>query len=320
MASFADTVANWALGGALARTRLGPWRQFLKAAETPGQAQQATLRRILRTNAKTGFGGGHGFAEIKGPDDYRRAVPVQTFDTLQPYAAEQDASGAPALTVAPPVFYQRTSGTLGTPKDVPLTRAGVDRIRRQQRLAAYAQHAGARLFAGRIVGIGSPAVEGHTPGGTPYGSATGLIYESQPAFVRTKFVLPPAVFAIADYDTRYYAIAALGLGEPRVTGLATANPSTLVKLLEVINENAERLLRDVAQGSLSVDDQLSAEQRQALAASLAPAPRRARDLTAILDRTGRLSYGDLWPTGRRRHRRRAHSGFRSHRMCIRDRR
>ncbi|MCZ6590478.1 MAG: GH3 auxin-responsive promoter family protein, partial [Alphaproteobacteria bacterium] len=295
MASLADTMSSWALGGAFARTRFGPWRQFLMAAESPGPAQEDTLRRILRANATTEFGRAHGFSEIKGQDDYRRAVPVQTFDTLRPYATAQDTTGAPSLTAAPPVFYQRTSGTLGTPKDVPLTQAGIDRIRRHQRLAAYAQHAGARLFAGKVVGIGSPAVEGHTAGGTPYGSASGLIYGSQPAIVRAKFVLPPAVFEIADYDARYYTIAALGLAEPRVTGLATANPSTLVKLLEVINQNAERLLRDVTQGRLVVDDALSSRQRQVVDAALQPAPQRARDLAAILDRNSRLTYGDLWP-------------------------
>ncbi|MCZ6845449.1 MAG: GH3 auxin-responsive promoter family protein [Alphaproteobacteria bacterium] len=295
MASLADTMSSWALGGAFACTRFGPWRQFLMAAESPGPAQEETLRRILRANATTEFGRAHGFSEIKGQDDYRRAVPVQTFDTLRPYATAQDTTGAPSLTAAPPVFYQRTSGTLGTPKDVPLTQAGIDRIRRHQRLAAYAQHAGARLFAGKVVGIGSPAVEGHTAGGTPYGSASGLIYGSQPAIVRAKFVLPPAVFEIADYDARYYTIAALGLAEPRVTGLATANPSTLVKLLEVINQNAERLLRDVTQGRLVVDDALSSRQRQVVDAALQPAPQRARDLAAILDRNGRLTYGDLWP-------------------------
>ncbi len=295
MASLTDTVVGWALGGRLTLTRFGPWRRFLAAAAMPRYAQDEVLHSILEVNAATEFGHAHGFSGIKGADDYRRTVPVQTFDTLRSYATAQDTTGAPALTAEKPVFYQRTSGTLGTPKDVPLTQAGIDRIRRQQRLAAYAQHAGARLFAGKVVGIGSPAVEGYTAGGTPYGSATGLIYESQPALIRTKFVLPPAVFEIADYDARYYAIAVLGLAEPRVTGLGTANPSTLVKLLDVINQNAERLLRDVSAGSLSVDEQLSNQQRQAIISLRAPAPERARDLASALDRNGRLTYRDIWP-------------------------
>lgn len=295
MASLNDTLANWSLSGAFARTRLGPWRQFLKAAATPRSAQEEALGRILQTNANTEFGRAHGFSEITGIDDYRRAVPVQNFDSLQSHVAAQDTTGTQSLTAAPPVFYQRTSGTLGTPKDVPITQAGIERIRGYQRLAAYAQHAGARLFAGKVVGIGSPAIEGHTQGGAPYGSATGLIYQSQPAVVRAKFVLPPEVFDIADYDARYYTIAALGLAEPRVSGLATANPSTLVKLLEVINANAESLLRDVSQGRLAVIDALSTQQLEAVTDALEPAPERARALAAVLDRDGRLTYEDIWP-------------------------
>lgn len=287
MGSIAETVAGWALGTSLRLTRLGPWREFLNAAHQPALAQQAALQRILRINATTEFGRAHGFADIRTADDYRHAVPVQTYDSLQPYVAMQNTEGTPTLTAAAPVFYQRTSGTLGTPKDVPMTQAGIKMTRRHQRIAAYAQHLGARLFEGRIVGISSPAVEGYTAGGAPYGSATGLIYENQPALVRAKFVLPPAVFAIEDYDARYYAIAALSMAEPNVTGLATANPSTLLKLMEVINANIESLLRDLTQGTTALQDRTSIP--------LHPAPRRARDISTILERTGRITYRDLWP-------------------------
>lgn len=295
MALFGDSISEWALRGRLALTGIGPWQKFLRAAAAPRRSQDEVLRRILWANAKTEFGCAYMFGDMKGADDYRRAVPVQTFDSLQHYVTAQNIRGVTSLTAAPPVFYQRSSGTLDTPKDVPMTAAGIKRIRGQQRIAAYAQHVGAGLFAGKVVGIGSPAIEGHTAGGTPYGSATGLIYESQPALIRTKFVLPSAVFDITDYDARYYTIAALGLAEPRVTGLATANPSTLVKLLEVINQNAEQLLRDITQGQLSVENQLTAEQHQMTAAQLRPAPQRARDLAAALDRNGHLGYGDFWP-------------------------
>lgn len=295
MPGLSQSVASWALASALTLACRSRWRRLLHAAAAPEPAQNAALQRIVHANANTEFGGAHGFSSIDNVDDFRRAVPVQTFESLRSYAEMQDRTGTPCLTAAPPVFYQRTSGTLGAPKDVPLTQAGIERIRHQQTMAAYAQHKGSGLFAGKILGIGSPAVEGRTPGGKPYGSATGLIYENQPMPVRAKFVLPPVVFAIADYDARYYAIAALGLAEPRVTGLATANPSTLVKLLGVINERAEALLRDISEGRLAQADHLTFVQRHALSAGLRPAPQRARELNAILQRTGRLSYRDIWP-------------------------
>ena len=163
----------------------------------------------------------------------------------------QEGTDAPALTALPPVFYQRTSGTVGAPKDIPLTEAGIARIRNFQSVAAYAQYSGSGAFRGRILGIGSPAIEGHTTNGKPYGSASGLIYESQPTVIRSKFVLPPEVFAITDYGTRYYVIAALAMAAGDVTGVATANPSTLVKLLDVINDEAEQLLSDLNAGRLS---------------------------------------------------------------------
>ena len=204
-------IANAALAAGMARTRFGPWRRLLGAAANPETAQQDALKRILTANAATDFGREHRFATIDGTDAVRQTVPVQDYERLRPYVERQEGTDAPALTALPPVFYQRTSGTVGAPKDIPLTEAGIARIRNFQSVAAYAQYSGSGAFRGRILGIGSPAIEGYTTNGKPYGSASGLIYESQPTVIRSKFVLPPEVFAITDYRTRYYVIAALAM-------------------------------------------------------------------------------------------------------------
>ena len=288
-------IANAALAAGMARTRFGPWRRLLGAAANPEAAQRDALKRILTANAATDFGRDHRFAAIDGADAFRQAVPVQDYERLRPYVKRQEGTDAPALTALPPVFYQRTSGTVGPPKDIPLTEAGIARIRNFQSVAAYAQYSGSGAFRGRILGIGSSAIEGYTTNGKPYGSASGLIYESQPTVIRSKFVLPPEVFAITDYRTRYYVIAALAMAASDVTGVATANPSTLVKLLDVINDEAEQLLSDLNAGRLSIEDSVAPEQRSAIAASFSSVPRRSRELTRLYERQDVLTYADLWP-------------------------
>ena len=295
MGPISNRVANAVLWSVMGLTRLGAWRRFVKAASTPKSVQEDVLHRIVHANAQTEFGQAHGFSAIDGPDAYRRAVPVQTYETLRPYIERQENSGVRSLTTEQPVFYQRTSGTLGTPKDIPLTKSGVARIRGYQRLSALAQFSGSRIFEGRILGIAGPAIEGYTPSGMPFGSATGLIYETQPAVIRSKFVLPAEVFGIADYETRYYVIAAMGMAEPMVTGVVTANPSTLVRLLDVMNDHAEQLFRDLERGRLSVDDRLTPAQRMAVATAFRKAPKRAHMLADLLMRNGAISYTDVWP-------------------------
>lgn len=294
MGLFAQNAAHAALRAILKLSQGERYRRLLQAALEPRAAQENVLRKILVTNRETAFGKQHNFSSIDTIKTYRQAVPVQTYEDLRPLIERQEFSAEPCLTAEKPVYYQRTSGTSDQPKNIPLTAAGLHRIRQSQQLSAFAQSRDVGVFRGKIFGITGAAVEGKMPGGTPYGSASGLIYENQSRIVRTKYVLPAAISAIEDYEARYLIMARLGIAEPSVTGIATANPSTLVRILATINDNLELILRSVASGqvpakngtgTLKAGDQLN----------LRADPDRSRILTKLAERAGRLSYADIWP-------------------------
>lgn len=232
------------LGGVMAWTDLTQRRPLLRATVAPGRVQDRLLLRILRDNAATAFGKRHGFAAIKDWRDFRAAVPVQTYEDLRGDIDAQAASGASMLTMARPVGYARTSGTTGMAKDIPITTARrvLDRyVQMQTALTLFQQ---TDFFAGDIIALGSPAADGQRLGGT-YGAASGQAYDSLPSLLRRRFVVPKGVFEIADYDLKYYVVALLGLAAGRVTGLATANPSTIVRLRDTVTEHRAALLDDL---------------------------------------------------------------------------
>ncbi len=289
------SLANLALAGAMLATQLGARRRLLQATARPGETQHALLRRILRDNAATAFGRHHGFAAIDGYAAFRDRVPVATYEDLRAEVEAQERTGAARLTRARPVMYARTSGTTGAPKYVPVPAAAIAGLKRAQRIFAHSQYTGSGIHGGRILAVGSPAVEGHLGGGAPYGSTTGLIYQSMPRLIRGKYVLPAELFGIADYDAKYLAIAALGLAEGNVTGLAAANPSTFLKLLGVIEAEWDRLVDGIAVGRLNFGGRLSEAQAAAFQRRFRPAPARARELAAIR-RPGRaVRFADIWP-------------------------
>lgn len=290
-----DSLANVFLGIAMGATRRGPLQRFLQATKRPAATQRNVLREILRANAESAFGRAHSFADIATYDAYRTAVPVADYESLRPYIEERKNDSSPSLTTEAPVFYARTSGTTGDPKFIPLTKSGIRRARVTQRLFAETQYSGSGMYRGKILAIASPAVEGRMADGNPYGSATGMIYQSMPRLVRGKYVIPPEIFGIADYDVKYYTIAALALREEDITGLAASNPSTLVRLLAVINRHLGTLLVDIADGSLSVAEHLTAAQRKAVARRFVRNPSRARRLEYLRLRNGRISFADAWP-------------------------
>ena len=95
--------------------------------------------------------------------------------------------------------------------------------RAEQALFTYLQYrACPAAFSGKALGIMGAAVEGRLDSGHQVGSVSGYLYESLPAAVRSRFVLPPKLSTIADYDLKYLVILRLALASPRhqLPGLA----------------------------------------------------------------------------------------------------
>lgn len=282
------------LGHLLARSGLGAmhghrFARLLTATKTPVESQNKVLSAVLQANAGTTFGKRHGFTAIQSARDYRRAVPAHTYEDLRADIEAQESTGEARLTQAQPVYYNRTSGTVASPKNIPVTGSGLKRIRGHQQLAAYSFSRWPGLFGGKMFAVTGAAVEGHMPGGTSYGSASGLLYQNQPKLLRARYVLPAELFSMDDYEERYLAMAVFGLAQPRVTCAAMPNSSTLLRLLDIVNQRADELLTLVADG------RLPGGVPSAASAALKPQPRRASELGRILDAHGKLSYADIWP-------------------------
>ena len=283
------SLTNALLRGVLGFTQGPHCRRLLAAAQAPEQTQAALLRALLVRNKDTQFGKTHGFAGLSRAEDYRRAVPAQTYEDLWPLVRRQELTGERCLTEERPVYYNRTSGTVGAPKNIPVTTAGLRQMKAEQRLAAYVWARDSRFLAGKVFAVTGPAVEGRMEGGTEFGSVSGLIYRNQSGLVRSRQALPPALSDIEDYEARYLAMVIFGLAEEGVTGMATANPSTFLRLLAALHRHADVVLDAVATGRLPPDLPPPAPGR------LRPRPARARALAQRLEATGELTYADIWP-------------------------
>jgi len=289
--SLFNAVGYAAFKTALVLTQRQHFRRLINGSKIPQEVQENLLQRILTANADTEFGKQYEFSRVADIDGYRKAVPVQTYEDLRPLIERQELTRQRCLTTEQPVYYHQTSGTVGEPKNIPVTESGLRRIRRHQQVSAYAQSMASKIFRGKAFGITGQAIEGRMEGGTPFGSASGLLYQSQSKFIRSRYVLPAALSDIDDYESRYLAMAIYGLAEPSVSCIATANPSTLVRLLSVINENVDLILASVTSGHLpkgvstgdSAIDQLRANAR------------RADQLAKVFTEKGTLSYLDIWP-------------------------
>ena len=266
-------------------------RELLEGAKQPQEVQQALLRRIMAQNADTEFGKQHSFSRVSDAHSYRQAVPVQSYEDLRPYIERQELTGEPCLTAERPVYYHRTSGTVGAAKNIPVTESGLKRMKRDQRLVGYVWSRDTGILQGKGFAISGQAVEGRMEGGAPFGSASGLLYRGQSRLVRSRYVLSHEVADIEDYDARYLAMVIFGLAESNVTGMATANPSTFLRLLSVADRNSQTILEAIATGRQPNANFLP----PAIRHGLKPNPARAAHLASCLEKAGRFTFIDIWP-------------------------
>jgi hypothetical protein len=293
-------VLNWLFRRVVGKLAAMPVRRRLRAFEEatcqPRAVQEAVLARILATACDTAFGRDHHFA-AGSVADFRKNVPVAGYEYIEPYIRRVVAGEWQALLASPRIhMFAMTSGTTAARKLIPVNDQYLADYRRGWNLwglKTYRDHPEVRLRP--IVQLSGDWQETFTPGGIPCGAVTGLTAHSQLRIVRWIYCVPGIVGKVKDAAAKYYV--ALRLSLPRRVGLIiAANPSTLVSLARAGDQQREALIRDLHDGTLSSRFDIPDEVRQALAGRLSKRhPERARELEAIVERTGTLYPKDYWP-------------------------
>ncbi|HEX6103812.1 MAG TPA: GH3 auxin-responsive promoter family protein, partial [Alphaproteobacteria bacterium] len=274
----ASLIAGLGLRASLATVGRRARDRLMRAAEDPQGAQARALAGVLRACSGTDIGRRHELSSVEGVDAFRARVPISDYEALRVAVLRQIASARPVVSPTRPLMYARTSGTTGTPKYVPVTAAVLGQLKRAQRIMAYVQHAELDAFRGRVLGIGGPRCEERLPDGTPAGAVTGLIYETMPRALRAKYVVPAPVFGIEDYELKYALLARLALRAGDISAIATANPSTILRLVDLARESLPTILREMDSGDVPLLSAVSPGLRRALRVLERPDPARAAAL------------------------------------------
>jgi hypothetical protein len=253
--------------------------------------------RKLHRNAASDFGRDYGFSGIRTLADFRRQVPILTYQDHHPYVARVLAGDVGAMfgPGTEILMFAVTSGTTGEPKRLPITVELFREYKAGWRLwgaGVYGDHRD--LVHKKTLQLSSDWRQSPTPGGVPCGQISGLAASTRPLISRPIF-LPPAIVArIHDYTAKHYTTLRLALAHEQVGMIVTANPSTLVDFANRADAERESLIRDIHDGTLSCE--VPHEIRDALRRRIARRqPERARQLERIVSDHGALMPKHAWP-------------------------
>ena len=261
------------------------------------QIQEDLLKKIIEKNTDTLFGKDNHFRDIHSYADYKRLMPVVDYEKLRPYIKIQSENPkSKAIVNDAIIMFNKTSGTTSDPKLIPITETILKSLQKSQQIQTYIQYQlQPASYLGKLGGVVSPAIEGETEHHIPFGAASGHFYKTMPSIVKNKYALPYEVFEITDYEAKYYCIILLLLQYKDMTYFGCANPTTYLKLIEVLNRNKVSLLKDLKNRSITPFKIEKEEIVTAILKKLKPDKKRIEELEQLFSTDKQLTFKDLWP-------------------------
>jgi hypothetical protein len=223
----------WTLANARAYFR------YRQARRDPRRAQETILSRFLRHNSQTAYGVRFGYKKIRSVAEYQDAVPIVTYDDLEPWI-ERIRQGEPnVLTAEPVLMMEKTSGSSGAAKYIPYTAS----LRRefQNAIGAWMFDLFTRrpgLLGGAHYWSISPCARAKefTPGGLPIGfdEDTEYLGTFERLVLRWIMAVPPAVCRIAAMDENRRVTLQYLMKCPELRFISVWNPSFLTILMSCL--------------------------------------------------------------------------------------
>lgn len=260
-----------------------------RAVERAPEVQREQLKAILRQNRETEFGIRRGFSEIHSLRDYQDHVPLSVSEDYQAYTERLIAGERNLLTRAEPVYYAITSGSMGSPKYVPVTEEdmlshywGVHAVIYGMVREYYRDTDPAEVF-GKIFQVGE-FVRTRLSGGQMYGVRSAAIYQwmdREGGFDASDYCVPKEVLFPEDVEDLTYVKVRFALAERKVTAIHSVYLHRVVAVMDYICQNWDLLLRDMERGAVDESVPLRDCWREKLRRWLPPNPARAEELRRL---------------------------------------
>jgi len=253
------------------------------------------LDRILALNCRTEYGRRLGL-DTTNPRRVFEKLPLSTYADYAPYIERLAAGEQNLLSSQPLVYFASTSGTTGPQKLIPVTRQQMlMNIRNLMMPFGLAIRQGIlKPIRSRAMVILTEHSGGLTSGGVPKGAAITGSFRYMGDVMDAFLTAPGDVMRVHDQATARYLQLLFALGEERLAMILAFFPTMLLFTLRDMVGRHESLLKDLADGTVSRQLELSSGVRARLRRRLVRQPARARVLAALLERD-QFNVANIWP-------------------------
>lgn len=277
-------------------------RAMHRHAHGARKKNEKLLFKILRTSQSSEYGKKYGFADIKSVEDYRKAVPVTTFDDYEPYIVRMiDGGEENLITSLPLVGYAQSSGSVGRRKFVPLTQPEINIYTRYTvtRMLGLAdnwrrEHTGKGLKPGRGMFI-PPSFDDVLPNGLPCSNSADVAARQYGFIYPYILHFPLRRHFNEQMAESKYTNLRFGLEDRDTTFMFAIFFKEYTGLMRYLEKNWEAICDDIEAGVFGELAHATDEAQEMLKPYLKPNPERAAELRAEFEKGFDNIIERVWP-------------------------
>ncbi len=267
------------------------------AAKTT-DVQKNVLLDILQQSEDTEIGKKYDFKNIKSIEEYKEKVPVTDFEFYRDDIERMKDGEEDILFPGKAEAFVVTSGTTGISKYIPESKKGaavkslIGKFRTVEMLSMVPQILQPNH---NILALVNASVYGKTKGGIVAGSASGQAAEG--GAMLDKMTLPALLLTAKGLsnDANDYLTILFAIADKNVAALICNNLVQFHRLMNLLNNESEKILKDLENKTISVDmpEELKDKFLSLLKDKITE--ERVAELKDIYKENGEFTVAKLWP-------------------------
>lgn len=215
----------------------------------PVEVQTELIQKMIENAALTNFGLDHGFISINNVDDFRKAVPVRSYDKFSPYIERLRQGEQGVLWPSKLKWFAKSSGTTsGNSKFIPVSKEALEdcHFKGGKDLLAlyYDLNPNANLYNGKhLIMGGSSKISPYTRDSYS-GDLSAIIIKNLPVWVELRRTPTREIALLDDWEVKIERMAEATSQED--VGMIAGVPSwTLVLIKRVLEITGKESIKDV---------------------------------------------------------------------------
>jgi len=216
--------------------------------KNPLQVQDELFGNLIRAGAKTTYGAINDYKLVSSYDDYRKKIPLQTYDGLKPWIERAMEGEKNLLWPEKTKWFAKSSGTTSPSKFIPVTKESLRDCHynggKDLLALYYDNHPKRKLYKGKHLIVGGSAEVNELSSDSYFGDLSAIIVKNLPWYIEVRRTPSREITLMTNWEEKIEKMALSTMKED-VYIIAGVPSWTLVLVNKVLELSGKSNLKEV---------------------------------------------------------------------------